>query len=100
MEEAACEVDAKSEDEYWEGAFRSEDYYVPHLDYEDYAPAFCVGYTGFAQYGGSYEEAEKSLVSNWVRIKGASRLSFEHACLAICAAWKRKAQRACTLTEA
>ena len=100
MKEAVCEVDARSEDEYWAHAFRSEDYYAPHLDYEDYAPAYCVGYTGFAQYGGRYEDAEKSLVSNWVRIKGSSRLSFEQACLAICAAWKRMALRDRVLTGA
>jgi hypothetical protein len=50
-----------------------------------------VGYAGFAQYGGSFEEAEKSLVANWVRIKGDSRLPYEQACQAIRAAWDRAA---------
>jgi hypothetical protein len=85
----ACEVDAQREDAYWRDACRREGYYSPQLDYEDYAPAYCVGYTGFAQYGGSFDEAEKSLVANWVRIKGDSRLPFEHARLAMRAAWDR-----------
>jgi hypothetical protein len=82
-------VDATREDAYWQGAFRGEGYYSPLLDYEDYAPAYCVGYTGFAQYGGSFDDAEKSLTANWVRIKGDSRLPYEQARLAIRAAWDR-----------
>jgi hypothetical protein len=88
---ADCEVDCAGEDAYWQHAFRREAYYSPQLDYEDYAPAYCVGYAGFAQYGGSFDEAEKSLVANWVRIKGDSRLPFEHARLAMRAAWERAA---------
>lgn len=88
---AVCEIDAAREDEYWQQVFRGERYYTPHLDYEDYAPAFCAGYTGYAQYGGSFEDAEKSLVANWVRIKGDARLPYEQARLAIRAAWDRAA---------
>ena len=87
----ACEVDAARQDAYWQQAFRRERYYSPQLDYEDYAPAYCVGYTGFAQYGGSFEEAERSLVANWVRIKGDSRLPLDDARLAMRAAWDRMA---------
>ncbi|HEY8049346.1 MAG TPA: hypothetical protein VIE63_09250 [Ramlibacter sp.] len=88
----ACHVDAAREDAYWQQAFRLERYYSAQLDYEDYAPAYCVGYTGFAQYGGSYEDAEKSLVANWVRIKGDSRLPLDDALQAMRAAWDRMAQ--------
>jgi hypothetical protein len=86
------DVDASREDEYWLDAFRSEGYYSTQFEYEDYAPAYCVGYTGFAQYGGSFEEAEKSLWANWERIKGDSRLPFDTARLAMRAAWQRMAQ--------
>ena len=80
-------IDAQLEEEYWHNAWRAEPYRRPGLDYEDYAPAYCVGYIGCAQYGGSFDEAEKSLCSNWVRIKGASRLGLEEALQAIRAAW-------------
>jgi hypothetical protein len=90
----ACEIDAAGQDAYWQAAFRREGYVHPHFDYEDYAPAYCVGYTGFAQYGGSFEDAEKSLAANWVRIKGDSRLRFEDARLAMRAAWDRMAEPA------
>ena len=58
-------------------------------DYEDYAPAYCVGYSGCAQYGGRFEDAEKSLCANFCRIKGDSRLTWEEAIEPIRAAWAR-----------
>jgi hypothetical protein len=88
---ATCEIDVTREEAYWQAAYRRESYFSAVLDYEDYAPAYCVGYTGFAQYGGTFEDAEKSLVANWVRIKGDSRLPHEQACAAIRAAWNRAA---------
>jgi len=91
---SACDIDAVREDAYWQGVFRSADYYRAGFDYEDYAPAYCVGYTGFAQYGGEWDDAEKSLWANWERIKGDSRLTHEHAAPAMRAAWDRMAQPA------
>jgi len=80
---------AQLEDAHWAGAHRRERYYSPALDYEDYAPAYCVGYIGYAQYGGRFEDAEPSLRANWERIKGDSRLPLSQALLAIRAAWDR-----------
>jgi hypothetical protein len=85
---------ARDEDLHWERAHRCERYYQPGLDYEDYAPAYCVGYIGYAQYGGRFEDAERSLGANWERIKGDSRLPTEQALLAMRAAWDRMASRA------
>ena len=82
---------AREEDTHWGHAFHGERYFRPGLDYEDYAPAYCVGYTGYAQYGGDFDDAERSLCANWVRIKGDSRLSWEEALPAIRAAWDRMA---------
>jgi hypothetical protein len=89
----AGRVDPGQEDTYWEREYFREQYYSPGLDYEDYAPAYCVGYIGYAQYGGEFEEAEKSLCANWVRIKGDSRLTIEQAMPAMRAAWNRMAER-------
>ena len=83
--------DARAHDDYWQRAHARENYFRPGLDYEDYAPAYCAGYSGYLQYGGSFEDAEKSLCANWVRIKGDSRLSYEQALPAIRAAWDRAA---------
>ncbi|MBG9387271.1 hypothetical protein [Caenimonas aquaedulcis] len=87
----AGRVDAAHEDAHWQRAHAAERYFRPGLDYEDYAGAYCVGYTGYAQYGGAFEDAEKSLCANWIRIKGDSRLSLDDAMLAVRAAWSRMA---------
>ena len=92
-------VDAREEDAFWERTYWRERYYRPELGYEDYAPAYCVGYVGYAQYGGGYEDAEMSLFANWERIKGGSRLSLEEARLAMRAAWDRMAARAARVAE-
>lgn len=85
---------ARDEDAHWARAHSREHYYKPGLDYEDYAPAYCVGYIGHAQYGGRFEDAERSLCANWERIKGDSRLSLDDALLAMRAAWDRMASQA------
>ena len=80
---------AQQEDLYWSGNYWREPYYCADYDYEDYAPAYCVGYTGCAQYGGQFDDAETSLCANFVRIKGDSRLTWEEAREPILAAWNR-----------
>jgi hypothetical protein len=80
-------VDARQEDVYWQAAYWRESYYCPDYEYDDYAPAYCVGYIGYAQYGGSYDDAEKSLCANWERIRGDSRLPLADARQAMRAAW-------------
>jgi hypothetical protein len=82
-------AEARGEDEHWQRSFRHERYFQPGFDYEDYAPAYCVGYAGHAQYGGSFEDAERSLFANWERIKGDSRLALADAVPAMRAAWDR-----------
>jgi hypothetical protein len=90
---AVNRVNAQEEDAYWRRSFWRERYYSAGLDYEDYAPAYCVGYIGYAQYGGDFDDAERSLWANWARIKGDSRLSRDVAKLAMRAAWDRMAGR-------
>jgi hypothetical protein len=82
-------VDPQEQDRFWQEAHAQEHYFRAELGYEDYAPAYCVGYIGYAQYGGSFGDAEKSLIANWLRIKGDSRLGLDEARLAMQAAWDR-----------
>jgi hypothetical protein len=84
-------VNPDQEDAYWQSAYWAQPYYRGECTYEDYAPAYCVGYIGYAQYGGRFEDADKSLCANWVRIKGDSCLSIEEAMQAIQAAWEHAA---------
>ena len=82
---------AQLEDLYWSGNYWKEPYFRADYDYEDYAPAYCVGYSGYAQYGGRFEDAEKSLCANFIRIKGDSRLTWDEAVDAVRMAWERAA---------
>jgi hypothetical protein len=86
-------VQPEREDAYWQSVYWAQPFYRAGLSYDDYAPAFCVGYIGYAQYGGRFDEAEKSLCANWIRIKGDSRLELEDAMGAIRAAWEHAAIR-------
>jgi hypothetical protein len=83
---------AREEDAYWQQTYWREPYFKVGYDYEDYAPAYCVGYIGQAQYGGAFDDAEPWLCSNWERIKGDSRLALDDACLAMRSAWERMAR--------
>ena len=85
-------IDAAVEDAYWQSVYWGESYYRSDCSYDDYAPAYCVGYIGFAQYGGRFEDAEKSLCANWLRIKGDSRLTLDEALQAMRAAWQHAGQ--------
>ena len=86
-------VQPQLEDAYWQSAYWAQPYYRNECSYEeDYASAYCVGYCGYAQYGGRFEDAEKSLCANWIRIKGDSRLTLDEAMQAIRAAWDRAEQ--------
>lgn len=89
QESALRRYSAQVEDLYWSRNYWKEPYFRADYDYEDYAPAFCVGYSGCSQYGGRFEDAEKSLCANFVRIKGDSRLSWEEAKAPIQAGWAR-----------
>ncbi|HVZ44359.1 MAG TPA: hypothetical protein VHA82_11160 [Ramlibacter sp.] len=82
----------QAHDAYWREAHAHEKYFRAGLDYEDYAPAYCVGYAGRFQYGGDFLDAEKSLLSNWERLRGDSRLGLDEARTAIRAAWDHAAQ--------
>ena len=75
------------EDAYWHTVYWGEPYHRTELHYEDYAAAYCVGYVGRAQYGDPFVDAEKSLIANWLRIKGDSRLTLDEGIQAIRAAW-------------
>jgi hypothetical protein len=85
---------AQVEDRYWAVNHWKEPYFRADYDYEDYAPAYCVGYSGCAQYGGRFEDSEKSLCANFIRIKGDSRLTWDEAIEPIRSAWDRLQARA------
>ena len=84
-------INPTAEDAYWREAFKDEPYYKPDLSYDDYSPAYRVGYTGPLRREGSFEALEDALHQDWDRVKGRSRLSWDEARLATQAAWERVA---------
>jgi len=79
-------VNPTAEDTYWREAYLNEPYYNSKYGYDDYAPAYRVGYS---YTGRTWDDAEDKLRSEWERAKGASRLEWEEAKSAARAGWHR-----------
>ena len=85
-------LDATEEDLYWQRAFITEPYFNKELTFDDYGPAYRVGYLHrqhHADQQPTWEEAETVLQSEWERHRGVSRLSWDEARDPIRAAWHR-----------
>lgn len=86
---AAAVINPALEDAYWREQYKSEAYYDARLTYDDYGPAYSVGYLGRSRYLDRFPEAEYELSRDWEQVKGRSRLSWPEARLACRAAWMR-----------
>jgi len=82
-------INPMAEDAYWRHAFRDEPYVQPELSYDDYGPAYRVGYTGPVRREGSFNALEHALQQDWNQVKGRSRLDWKEARQATRAAWER-----------
>ena len=70
--------------------YRTQPGYVADYTYDDYAPAYRLGYQGRERYAGrSWDDSETELERDWQELKGDSRLSWEQAKSAGRAAWDR-----------
>ena len=82
-------VNPEAEDDYWRTTYVSAPYYSAGRTYDDYAPAYRLGYDGWSRYGGLYDDSEGKLATEWESIKGHSRLTWDEAKEATRAAWHR-----------
>ena len=82
-------INPTAEDAYWREAFRNEPYYRDTYSYDDYSPAYRVGYTGPVRRDGEFEQLEHALKDDFQRVRGRSRLGWEEAREATHAAWRR-----------
>jgi hypothetical protein len=82
-------VNPAQEDAYWRSAYTSQPYYSPERTFDDYGPAYKLGYTGRGRYNTSFDQAETGLSRDWESMKGTSRLSWQEARHASRAAWDR-----------
>ncbi|MGI4849878.1 MAG: hypothetical protein ACRYGK_17340 [Janthinobacterium lividum] len=95
---AAAVINPAMEDMYWREQFKNEPYFNASYTYDDYGPAYSVGYNGRSRYVDRFAEAEIVLSRDWEATKGKSRLSWHEARLAALAAWIR-IDMASTATE-
>lgn len=86
---AAESVNPTAEAAYWQDNYTREPYYEAGRSYDDYAPAYTLGLSGFNEYSGNYDAAEDRLASQWESKRGRSTLSWPQASAATRAAWKR-----------
>ncbi len=78
-----------SEAEYWRDAYTREPYFEDGRHFEDYGPAYELGWTAYGSYGEEFETADRVLANDWAVQKGVSTLSWEEARPACRAAWQR-----------
>lgn len=82
--------DPTAEDAYWEENHRLKPYYIGKFDYNDYRPAYRMGYEGYQQREGlSFDEAEPGLSRKWEETRGDSRLTWDGARDAVRDGWHR-----------
>ncbi len=85
-------INPTAEDAHWRNRFKQEPYYKPDLGFDDYGPAYRVGYTAPVRRRGSFSALEPALQDDWQRVKGRSRLTWAEAREAARAAWQHAVQ--------
>lgn len=86
---AAEGVNPTAEDAYWRDNHGRQKYVVPGRSYDDYAPAYEMGWSGRSTRGADFDSAEPLLASEWESRRGASDLAWADARPATQAAWNR-----------
>ena len=83
-------VNPALEDAHWRAAWAEEPYARTDFLYEDYEPAYRLGYLGAAKRDGrSFEDAEPQLREQYDRVRGRSPLDWHAARVPAKAAWDR-----------
>ena len=86
---AAESVNPTAEESYWRGSFKDETYYENGRSFDDYGPAYRLGWGGRDSYSGDFDAVEPSLAADWELKRAGSSLSWPQARPATRAAWNR-----------
>jgi uncharacterized protein (TIGR02284 family) len=78
-----------SEADYWREAYSGEPYYQSGGSFEDWGPAYELGWIGYSVYGGDFDAANRVMANDWQLRKGVSALSWDEARPAARAGWQR-----------
>lgn len=82
-------VNPTAEEAHWRNNYTREPYYEAGRNYNDYGPAYELGWNYRARYGDDFENCESKLASDWDDQRGISKLSWSQARSAARAAWDR-----------
>jgi hypothetical protein len=75
--------------DYWKTHFYAASYHVSDCGWNDYHPAYRLGFGAYFRYRGRrFDEVVFDLVRNWESIKGNSRLSWNQAKHAVRDGWE------------
>lgn len=89
---AAEAVNPTAEEAYWRNAYNSEPYYDKSRAYDDYHPAYALGWSSASVYDTPFESSDARLSQEWERTRGSSTLTWDEARPATQAAWARAAR--------
>ena len=82
-------IDPTAEDAYWRKN-HSRQAYATGSSYDDYAPAYRLGYEGYDKNRGRrFEDVEGDLEKTWTRTQAKSHVGWENAKRAARAGWDR-----------
>jgi hypothetical protein len=83
-------IDPAGEEAYWRENLEAQPYFERGYQYDDYHPAYRIGWEGRARYEGrSFDEVERELEAEYNRSRGSSRLGWDRNRHAARAAWER-----------
>ncbi|KAF1049130.1 DUF2383 domain-containing protein [Xylophilus sp.] len=82
-------VNPTAEEAYWRENYEREPCYVNGRPYDDYAPAYGLGWNSRATYDEPFDAVEPRLAADWEASPGASTLTWNEARPATRAAWDR-----------
>ncbi len=76
----AGRIDPTAEDTHWKSNYSSRPYVTSGSSYDDYGPAYRMGYERYPDYHGrSFDEAESEFQQDWTSARGRSRLEWNEA---------------------
>lgn len=75
-------------DAHWQREYKNTSYYKPEYEWEDYAPAYGVGYHAKGAYRDrTFDDVDNDLERAWEKTKGNSRLAWHEAKDAVRDGW-------------
>ncbi len=82
-------VNPTAETAYWRENYTREPYYETGMAYEEYHPAYELGWNARTKYEGDFDAVDNRLQADWAEMGRESRLSWPNARHAARAAWDR-----------